>query len=185
MFESNYNPLKDIQVGFNTTLLLRHLFNEADVDQAQSDKFLLNVQCFYKESISYILNKMNSKHDFWIHSVWINVFNRENAHWADVNYFIEKYKSIFNSHEHWCELLYDQFHEYKLVNENEVKLEEAIICEYDGGSNDHRIDTMWYLKSPVGNNCRFHLLFSSDQVGFHNAVFKRQSLKVLFLGEQE
>ena len=105
MFESNYIPLKDIHVGFNTTLLLRHFFNEADVDQTQSDKFLFNVQSFYKESISYILNKMNSRHDFWIHSVWINVFNRENAHWADVNNFIEKYRSIFNSHEHWYELL--------------------------------------------------------------------------------
>ena len=49
------------------------------------------------------------------------------------------------------------------MNENEIKLEEAIICEYDDGSKDYRIDTIWYmlnnLKSPFGNNSRFHLLF--------------------------
>ena len=35
-------------VGFNTMLLLRRLFNEGDIDQAQSDKFLLSAQSFYK-----------------------------------------------------------------------------------------------------------------------------------------
>ena len=44
--ESNYVPLKDMYVGFNTMLLLRRLFNEGDIDQAQSDKFLLSAQSF-------------------------------------------------------------------------------------------------------------------------------------------
>ena len=106
---------------------------------------------------------MDSKHDFWIHNVWINFFNRENAHWDDVNYFVEGYESILNFDEYSYELLYDQFHEYKLVNENEIKLEEAIISEYNDGSKDYRMDTIWYmlynLKSLVGNDSRFHLLF--------------------------
>ena len=152
--ESNYVPLKDMHVGFNTMLLLRRLFNEGDIDQAQSDKFLLSAQSFYKESLLYVLNKMDSKHDFWIHDVWINFFNRENAHWDDVNYFVERYESILNFDEYSYELLYDQFHEYKLVNENEIKLEEAIISEYDDGSKDYRMDTIWYmlnnLKSLIG-----------------------------------
>ena len=61
-------------VGFNTMLLLRRLFNEGDIDQAQSDKFLLSAQSFYKWSLLYILNKTDSKHDFCIHAVWINFF---------------------------------------------------------------------------------------------------------------
>ena len=113
--ESNYVPLKDMHVEFNI-LLLRRLFNEDDSNQAQSDKYLLSAQSFYKESISYVLNKMGPKHDFWIHAVWINFFNRENARWDDVNYFVEKYESVLNFDEHSYELLYDQFHEYKLVN---------------------------------------------------------------------
>ena len=39
-------------------------------------------------------------------------------------------------------LLCDQFHEYMLVNENEIKLEEAIICEYNDGSKDYCMDTI-------------------------------------------
>ena len=100
-----------MHVGFNTMLLLRYLFSEGDIEQVQSDKFLLSAQSFYKESLLYVLNKMDSKHDFWIQAVWINVFNRGNALWDDVNYFVEKYKSIFNFDEHSYDLLYDQFHE--------------------------------------------------------------------------
>ena len=62
--ESNYVPLKDMHVGFNTMLLLKRLFSEGDLDQAQSDKFLLSAQGFYKESLLHVLNKMGSKHDF-------------------------------------------------------------------------------------------------------------------------
>ena len=36
----NYVPLKDMQVGFNSMLLLKRLFNEGDIDQDQADKFL-------------------------------------------------------------------------------------------------------------------------------------------------
>ena len=42
---------------------------------------------------------MDLKHDFWIHAVWINFFNRKNAHWDDVNYFVERYESILNFDE--------------------------------------------------------------------------------------
>ena len=161
--ESKYVPLKDMHVGFNTMLLLRRLFNEGDIDQAQSDKFLLSAQSFYKESLLYVLNKMDSKHDFWIHDVWINFFNRENEHWDDINYFVERYELILNFDEYSYKLLYDQFHEYNVVNENEIKLEETIISEYDDGSKGYRMDTIWYmlnnLISLFRNNSRFHLLF--------------------------
>ena len=111
---------------------------------------------------------MDSVHDFWVHAVWISFFNRENAHWDDINYFVEKYESILNLDEYSYELLYDQFHECKLVNENEIKLEEAIICQYDDGSKGYRMNTIWYmlnnLKSPVGNNSRFHFLVQAAQL---------------------
>ena len=47
--------------------------------------------------------------------------------------------------------------------ESEIKLEETTISEYDDGSKDYRMDTVWYvfynLKPPVGNNSLFNLLF--------------------------
>ena len=114
--ESSYVPLKDMHVEFDTMLLLRRLFNESDNHQTQLDKYLLSPQNFYQQSLLHVLNKMDSKHDFWIQAVWINFFNRENVYWNDVNYFAEKYESILNFEEHSYKLLYDQFHEYKLVN---------------------------------------------------------------------
>ena len=97
-------------------------------------------------------------------------FNRENEHWNDVNYFAERYQSILNFDEYSYKLLYDQFHEYKLANENEINLEEAIISEYNDGSKDYRMDIIWYtwnnLKSLVGYNSRFHLLFQVAKLIF-------------------
>ena len=69
-----------------------------------------------------------------------NFFNRENEHWNDVNYLVERYQPILNFDEYSYKLLYDQFHEYKLANENEINLEEAIISEYNDGSKDYRMD---------------------------------------------
>ena len=62
--ESNCVPVKYMHVGINTMLLLRRLFNEGDIDQAHSDKFLLSAQSLYKESLLYPLNKMNSNTTF-------------------------------------------------------------------------------------------------------------------------
>ena len=58
-----------------------------------------------------ILIKLSQTNFFLVHKVFTNSF---------ICYF----------DEYSYELLYDQFHEYKLVNENEIKLEEAIISEY-------------------------------------------------------
>ena len=88
---------------------------------------------------------MDLKHCFWIHVVWINFFNRENTHWDDVNYFVARYESILNFDEYSYELLYDQFHECELGNENEIKLVEPIISEYDDGSKGYHVDTIWYM----------------------------------------
>ena len=49
--ESSYFPLKDMHVGFNTMLLLRRLFSDGDIDQAQSDNFFLSAQSFYEETL--------------------------------------------------------------------------------------------------------------------------------------
>ena len=40
----------------------------------------------------------------------------------------------------------DQFHECKLVNENEIKLQEAIISEYDDGFKDSYGYSMVYVE---------------------------------------
>ena len=68
------------------------------------------------------------------------------------------------------------------MNENEIKLEEVIICQYDDGSKDYRIDTIWYmlnnLKSPFGDLRLFNpfsFTVSNGQIDFNNAAFKRQN----------
>ena len=65
------------------------------------------------------------------------------------------------------ELLYEQFHAYKTINDDELPNEtheEAFLSEtIDGHKKDYRVDMTWYylqkMQSPVGSNYRFKLLF--------------------------
>ena len=50
------------------------------------------------------------------------------------------------------------------VNEfPENTLSDVIFAEYDDGSEEYRMDVIWYhlnqIKSPIGNNFSFNLLF--------------------------
>ena len=64
------------------------------------------------------------------------------------------------------EKLYEEFIDFKSLSDSELSSatwEYAIVREYDYGSKEYRINTLWYhirrLRSLVGNNQRFELLF--------------------------
>ena len=64
------------------------------------------------------------------------------------------------------EKLCEEFIDFKSLSDSELSSatwEDAIVREYDYGSKEYRINTLWYhiqrLRSLVGNNQRFELLF--------------------------
>ena len=61
------------------------------------------------------------------------------------------------------ERLFEEFIDFKALEEKELELTEAILEIYDDGSIENRMDVIWYLiqqlKSSEGNCYRFRLLF--------------------------
>lgn len=57
------------------------------------------------------------------------------------------------------ERLYEEFIDFKTLEDEEIDLTEAVLATYDDGSIEYRMDVIWYLlqqlKSPVGSCYRF------------------------------
>ena len=52
--------------------LLQQKFNEGDITLTQRDKFITAVIAFYKESLTYVLTKMNVENTFCDMAKWID-----------------------------------------------------------------------------------------------------------------
>ena len=106
---------------------------------------------------------------FWKYAQWIDCIECKNARWLDVEYFIKRYTNTlqFNIYETKC--LYAQFVKYLSNDELPTDISKVtILSEYDDGSVEYRMDTIWYhiskMKSVVVNNDRFSLLFKCTLV---------------------
>ena len=63
---------------------------------------------------------------------------------------------------------YEKFVDFKVLQENEIDLTEAICREYDDGSKEYRMDVIWYLlqklTSGIGNDYGFKNLFKFSKI---------------------
>ena len=114
---------------------------------------------------------MDMHETLWSHAVWINFLKREESSWSNVEYFVHNFKSLLQFDDHETDMLYEQFIDYQMVETNEfpsTALNDAILLEHQDGTVEYRIDTIWYhlkqMRSPVGNNLRFNLLFKVAQI---------------------
>ena len=82
-------------------------------------------------------------------------------------FFALKFANVLGLDEEILELLYEQFHEYRKINDAELPdeaYEEAFFSgTSDGHKKEYSVDMMRYylqkMRSPVGSNYRFKLLF--------------------------
>ena len=164
--ETKYVHQADIFLGFSTKNLLKKKFNDGDIPQMQYDKFMNAVVAFFRESLRYILLKMDMTETFWQHAKWIDFFDRQNARWSDVEYFTNRFTAVLQFDDQEIERLFEEFIEFKSLSDDELPsnaLNDATISTYDDGSVEYRMDTIWYylqeMRSVVGNEYRFRLLF--------------------------
>jgi len=166
--EENYLPLSNVFVGMCTRNTLRKLLNEGIIADAQYNLMLKAAQEFYKESLKYVLKKMDNSEGFWKHAFWIDFFHRNKANWEDVHYFTEMYKDVLSFSEREYEQLFEEFIDFQTISEAEICLDEAIIEEHEDGTKEYRIDVIWYElqnpKSPIGSNYRFGKLFKVAKI---------------------
>ena len=93
---------------------------EGDLIQKQYNTCLRGSQVFYKESLKYVLAKMDMSESLWSHACWVNFFNRENSFWSDVEDFVNSFSSILQFDKQEMNLLYEQFGDFQTSFEEEL-----------------------------------------------------------------
>ena len=61
----NYLPLDEVFIGFSTRQKLNKLFKEGDIDQTQYNSVPEAAISVYRESLRYVLDKMDMSCSFW------------------------------------------------------------------------------------------------------------------------
>ena len=84
----NYLPFDEVCIGFSTRQKLNKLFKERDIDQTQYNTVPEAAIAFYRESLRYVLDRMDMSCSFWRQAVWIDFFSKDSAKWSHVEYFI-------------------------------------------------------------------------------------------------
>ena len=169
--ENNYLPSEDIFLGLVTRNLWRKKVEDGDLALGQHDKFIKAAIAFYRESLRYTLLKMNVDSSFWEMAQWIDFDSHQNAKWYHVEYFVEKYKVILQYDDYEMDKLFEEFIDFKSLSDSELPSaawEDATVKEFDDGSKEYKIVTLWYhiqqLRSLAGKNQRFELLFKVAKV---------------------
>ena len=86
---------------------------------------------------------MNCTKGFRKNAVWIDFFERENASWDHLSYFLEPYSYLLNFEERDLEELYKEFIDFRTIQLADVKFhEEVLVCHYKDGSKENNMDTI-------------------------------------------
>ena len=115
---------------------------------------------------------MNVEASFWKYVVWVDFGERANANWSDCEFVALRFTNVLGLDEEKLELLYEQFYDYKTINDAKLPketYEEALLLgTSDGHNKEYRLDVIWYylrkMRSPVGPNYRFKLLLEVSRI---------------------
>ena len=110
--EINYLSPEDIYMGLITRNLLKKKVSDGYLSLAQKDKFIKATLAFYRESLRYVLRKMDVDSSFWEMAQWIDFQNRKQAKWSHVMYFVEKYKGILQFDDYEVDRLFEEFNDF-------------------------------------------------------------------------
>ena len=153
----NYLPLDEVFIGFSTRRKLNKLF-KGDIDQTQYNTVPKAAIALYRESLRYVLDKMDMSCCFQRQAVWIDFFNKGNAKWSYVEYFFNTFSNVLANDDEKIDRLYEEFTDYKTLSISELPdtaLTDALIASYED-HDECRLDTIWYhlyqMKSLIGSD---------------------------------
>ena len=111
-------------------------------------------RAFFKESLRYVIKKMDMTDTFRNHAVWVEFISRKTAKWTDTEYFISRFEGILQFDNQEIGMLCEEFVNYKMLSINELPedaLTDAVIQE-NKNSDEYRIDITekyWIIKHQV------------------------------------
>ena len=75
---------------------------------------------YFQESLSYIQKTFPISGDMICNSVCIDFNKRSEVSWDNVEFFVDKYKSVTSVNDIDCDKLYDEFIDYQTLSNNEI-----------------------------------------------------------------
>ena len=90
-----YKPEHSIFMGVTTKFKLQKLLNDGDISERQHSRVFKAAQAYFKDSLSYILTKFPLSNELIMKAGWIDVGSRIDSKWESVEFFINRFKAIF------------------------------------------------------------------------------------------
>ena len=98
----NYLPLDEVFICFSTRQKLRHI-NEKHYNTVSEPAV-----SFYRESLRYVLDRMNMSCSFWWQAV-LTFSNKGSAEWSHVEYFLNTLSNVLPNDDEKIDRLYEEF----------------------------------------------------------------------------
>eukprot|EP00795_Rhopilema_esculentum_P011061 gene11061-19920_t len=146
----NFIETEDIYLGVLTKRTLKKLLDEGDISEQQYKDLHDAVHYYFKLSLQYMKKKFPLNNPLICNAVWVNVPDRINSKWAQVQYFFDLYPNLMSAIS--ADELYEEFTDYQTLNDNdfeeraweEARVSEGVKKEMDGEISFHfRIDVLW------------------------------------------
>ena len=121
---------------------------ETLVRRAQHSQVFKAAQAYFKDSLSYTLTKLPLSNELIIKAGWIDVGSRIGSKWESVEFFINRFKAIFQHLP--VDKFYDEFCDYQTLpdecfGDDVLKEAKVIDGEEDGEVLIHyRVNVLWW-----------------------------------------
>lgn len=138
-------PLENVFLGITTKAILNRKLNEGDITQKQFKTCLHSNLAFYRMSLEYLLQKMDTSKTLWVHAMVIIFFKRKDAVLEDIEYFATQFKSLLQFDNHEVNILYEQFIDRKILEEEELPsdaLKDEVLQENKDSTSEYGIDVI-------------------------------------------
>ncbi len=165
----NFIETRDIYLGVLTKNTLKKLLDEGDISEHQYKDFHDAVHYYFKSSLQYMQKKFPLNNTLICNAVWVNVPDRINSKWAQVQYLFDFFPNLMSAIS--ADGIYEAFTDYQTLNDNDfeerawedARILEGVKKDMDGEISFHfRIDVLWSyiadMKIPGSNAKRFKFL---------------------------
>ena len=116
--EDIFKPPQSIFLGGMTKRTLDKLLNEGDILDAVYLKSFTAAKGYFTESLRYILEKFPVQNELVMNAIWINTPDRIQVMWENVQYFYDRYDSLFGGIP--IDKLFEEFSDYQTLSDDEI-----------------------------------------------------------------
>ena len=147
----NIHLHNDVSVGMITKQCLHKCLENGDITPQDIKVFYSSVHELFTESVTYALKKLPVRDTLLQHARFLNVMEKVKHTFSSVEYFCEKYSTLFKFTPTIMDSLHEEFIEYQVLDNavlTEAQWNEALVCvsgadDDTPGTKYYRMDIIW------------------------------------------